>query len=184
MERGGTYNPLDEPRFYDTQRNFRCALLKRTNAHMGGVATILSRLVDDKAPEVHAHQYALTNAVKCVWSTGTMNSTSTPEMARNCASHLRAELDLLQPHLIVTQGGHPRHTLLGLLPELSEVAVFVGPRRKAQVFSSRRVVVLATPHPARCPGFRYKADVLPVFLEAAVARTRDEVKSLQREAAG
>ncbi|MBN1947547.1 MAG: hypothetical protein JW797_17885 [Bradymonadales bacterium] len=148
------------------------------------MATILSNLVDDKAPEIHVHQYALTNAVKCVWYTGNMSSTSTPEMMRNCASHLRAELDLLQPHLVVTQGVHPRQTLLDLFPELYEAAIFVGSRRKAQVFTSHRLVVLATPHPARCPGFLYKVNLLPNFLKATVALSRDEVRCLQREVAG
>jgi len=173
MERGGQYNPAEEPTFSDTQWAFRDSAENRRNPHMGGASQLMEYLVEDKVPDVYSTQFALTNAVKCVEYTKRMNSTSTPTMIRNCAEHLRVEITLLQPHLIVTQGRHPTNTVQQLFPGLTPVAEFVGDAGRSAVLVGKRFVVLTTPHPARKIGWRWKRGPLPTFLQDAVRRAQE-----------
>jgi uracil-DNA glycosylase len=180
MERGGSHDPSYEPAFKDTQNSFRTAAEKRTNPHMGGVAAIMKHLVDEIEPLRYSQQFALTNAVKCVEYTESMNSLSTPEMIRNCKSHLRAEIEALNPDLVITQGTHPRHTVCQILEPLSSVADFADEagRTKATILAAGSRLILTTPHPARLKGLGWKSGGLPAFLNAAVQKARDEFVTL------
>jgi uracil-DNA glycosylase len=175
MERGGSYDPSYEPAFKDTQYNFRTAAEKRTNPHMGGVAAIMKHLVDETEPLRYSQQFALTNAVKCVEYTESMNSGSTPEMIRNCKSHLRAEIEALNPDLVKTQGTHPRHTVCQILEPIKAVADFADEagRTRATILAARSRLIVTTPHPARLKGLGWKSAGLPPFLNAAIQKVRD-----------
>jgi len=50
MDRGGSFDPAEEPTFADTQSSFRTAAEERINPHMGGTAQIIVRLVDEPDP--------------------------------------------------------------------------------------------------------------------------------------
>lgn len=175
MDRGG-YGGADEEAFPDTQSSFRRSIELPRNPHMGGVALILKHLLDERDPRRLSGQCALTNAVKCVQHTASMNTNATGTMIRECATHLRAEIQLLQPHLIVTQGDHPGDTVVGSLGGLRLVREVVGERgRRAAVHENGRVVLLVTPHPARQAGLKWSRGELPRFFLDAISIARAEL---------
>ena len=178
MERGGTYDLEDEPTFTNTQENFRDSAESHHNAHMGGTSQLMQCLVDDKEPSVYSHQFALTNAVKCVEFTGSQNSSSSATMIDNCSEHLREEIRLLRPHLLITQGDHPKRTVLRLLSPLRLVCSFKGVAGIAEVFLDSQIAVLTTPHAARKKGWPWKRGPLPEFLQSAVRCAADEALGL------
>ena len=178
MERGGSFNAAhSEPTFAHTQCSFRSSVAdwRSSNPHMAGTALVLGHLLDAPDPSVTAHVFALTNAVKCVWATGSMRSTSSRRMMRNCRPHLEAELAALDPDLVVTQGAHPRDTLLEAFDDLEQCAKFTYRRRTASVWRNARFVALVTPHPAHCPGFKYRQGVLPSFLLRGITAAKKEL---------
>ncbi len=177
MERGGTFNPFpeDEPTFADTQMNFRRAAELRCNAHMGGTSELMECLVDDKEAQLYSEQFALTNAVKCVEFTNSQDSPSTSTMMSNCAEHLRAEIILLRPHLVITQGNHPRDIMLRLFHPLRLAEQFSGRAGAAAVLVGEQFVLLTTPHAARRSGWRWKRGPLPEFLQDAMRRAAKEL---------
>ena len=177
MDRGG-YGGADEEDFPDTQASFRRSIELPRNPHMGGVALILKHLVDDRDPRVLSSQCALTNAVKCSQHTDSMNTGATGTMISRCGSHLRAEIECLDPDIVITQGGHPTDTVLRSIAALRLIREFAGPSRgRASVSGTERLVVLATPHPARQPGLKWTRGVLPQFLLDGIALARVELAS-------
>ncbi len=182
MDRGG--HPGDPVDLASTQRDFRCAAEDRlnANAHMGGVHLIMRALVEDEDPKVFARQFALTNAVKCRRATGTMRATRDKAIVGNCAEHLREEIKALRPTLIITQGAHPSSTVRNLKQfSRGPVAKYSNGAtenaREAQIFYSKKCILLTTPHPARLNGLRWKKGKgeLPRFLINAVNRIRRDV---------
>ncbi len=139
---------------------------------MGGVSLILKALLDEKDPEAFSGQFALTNAVKCIEPGPTMTTRPTRAMIENCALHLAVEIRLLRPHLIITQGRHPRKTLLRYFEGDARLKAEFGSRGKAALYATGRVLLLVTPHPARLSGFKWKKEVLPPFLRKALTHTR------------
>lgn len=170
MERWG-----EDRDFAQTQTDFRKAAEERSNPHMGGTAEIMESLVDDKVRESYSLQFALTNAVKCVEVTGRARSRSTATMIDKCAEHLRVEIDILAPDLIITQGEHPKSTILNLFPLRPAPPPFSGDAGKAEIFLGEHFVVLTTPHPAHKKGWRWKLGPLPRFLQEAVNCTAAEL---------
>jgi len=130
MDRGG-YDESDLPSFADTQESYRRSAHSPSNPHMGSVSVILKFLLDSDDPEVRSHQYALANTIKCVEGTGSMTTKPSSVMRKNCSGHLRAEIDQLEPHIIVTQGW-PERTIKSLYPDLDSVQR----RRRAGSFRS------------------------------------------------
>src|SRR2546427_3008480 len=99
----------------------------------------------------------------CVESTGNQKSTSTSAMMKNCSEHLREEITVLRPHLLITQGGHPRDTVISLFPALRFRRRFDGESvwARSEVWGGEGFVVLTTPHAARKKGWRWKRGSLP-----------------------
>jgi uracil-DNA glycosylase len=139
---------------------------------MGGVSQIARYLVDETEISLYSLQFALSNAVKCVRATDNQKSTSNGTMAMNCAKHLKKEIELLSPDLVITQGGHPATTMLdmykwcldkefkGFLNQTAAVWLNGGP-----------FVLLTTPHPARQKGWPTSsrdAEALPLFMRQAI----------------
>ncbi len=182
MDRGGKGESVHEE-FADTQLSFRRSIEYPQNAHMGVVRIILTNLADEKNPTVLAGQCALTNAVKCVKQTGMMSNTDpTPVMIRRCADHLQKEVAVLQPHVIVTQGGHPETTIARLMTPIQEVAVFLGPKQghtipTAKVSVARDAVLLTMPH-SRVKGLEWSKGNAPKFFLDAIRRTRAEITAI------
>ncbi len=169
MERGGTFQPAKEPTFAHTQMMFHERAITRGNAHMGGTSQIVEHLVGHKQAEKYSHQFALTNAVKCVKATGRQKSTSTGVMKKKCSEHLWEELQTLQPDLVITQGIHPRKRLLDLYSSLTLAWPFPDFGCQAEVFvEGAPFILLTTPHPANKPWWPWKNGPLPVFLQKAV----------------
>jgi len=180
MDRGG-YGTAATEAFPDAQKAFRSAFERPENAHMGGAALIVKQLVDEKDSRKFSSQCALTNAVKCTAQTGSMSTGATVMMIRRCGAHLSREIVELAPDLIVTQGDHPTRTVKKLLAPVGAVVEFVGEKRgKATVSVARSVVVLATPHPARLPGLKWRRGILPAFLVDASRAARAELVQLLR----
>jgi hypothetical protein len=176
MDLGGQEYP-ERWVFAKTQSTFRRCTVSPENAHMWGVRGLLGAIVDDKRPEVFCHQYALANAVKCTKATGSMKGATTSTLVHNCAEHLRAEIDLLNPQLIVTQGKPPECSVRRQFRDLRSLERFRGERRSAEVLVGERFVVLVTPHPSRCPGWCWRHG-LPQFVADAVHRAQGEVHRL------
>jgi hypothetical protein len=160
------------------QCDFRCGAEKPRNPHMRGVHLILNGLVDYKDPMLFSRQYALTNAVKCRQATETMTTNCPAAMINNCAGHLKEEIEILRPSLIITQGAHPSRTVKRLSPFASEkpLETFRGDGGRAEVSRGQdRVILLTTPHPARLKGFNWKEGELPSFLKESLGRVRGEL---------
>ncbi len=187
MDRGG-YGDAANEQFVDTQASFRRHIEAPRNAHMGGVALILKHLVDERGQFQLSGQCAITNALKCVHPTNRMRTNPSKAMILHCADHLRAEIEALDPDVLVTQGrhprdtvlgffrgGHPRDTVRGFFPELGLVGEFFGEKRgRAAVLANSRLVVLTTPHPARQKGLKWKKGSLPQFFLEGIATARAE----------
>ena len=72
------------------------------------------RIRDLLAAAGHSEAY-VTNAVKCFPCDGEgSNREPTPEERTNCRTHLRAELELVEPEVIVATGRHATVSLLAL----------------------------------------------------------------------
>jgi len=181
MERGGTFRPESEKEFADTQTNFRSNTELRWNPHMGGTSQLMECLVQSKDRRLFSQQFALTNAVKCVQATNSQNCSSTPAMISECSKHLRNEIKSLKPHLVITQGEHPRRTVLDLFgaKHIRNFPGQAGESGRAEVMVVDRFVILTTPHPARKAGWKWKNGLLPEFLQSAVSCAIAEVKKLR-----
>lgn len=177
MDRGSDGHELMFP---DTQEAFRKAAEQRTNWHMGGVALLMAGLLDDGTCAKYSLQFALTNAVKCVLSNKkNMNANLDRTMICNCANHLWSEIEDLRPHLIITQGTHPRETVVAHYSDLKPLVKVVDQTRSCQILRRDHLIVLTTPHPARQRGLKYKRGALglgqgsmPPFWEEAIVETR------------
>jgi len=183
MDRGGG-GRADEESFAETQASFRSSIEAPSNPHMGGVALILARLLGVEDRERLARWCALTNAIKCARRTGSQSTSPTATMIRQCRSHLLFETGLLRPHLIVTQGDHPRATLRQLLPGPEAVGTWRGRvKGTAAVRIVPSAVILETPHPARQPDFKWSRGQVPLFLEKAIALARKMLSERLADAA-
>lgn len=178
MERGGRFNPSNEPTFSHTQNAFREGAETRHNPHMGGTSQLIEALIDENNRRRCSSVFALTNAVKCVWNTENQNSCSTSAMKSKCAEYLLGEIEALHPHLIITQGDHPATTLRRLYPSLTALGEFSGAAGSATVMSGENFILMTTPHPARKKGWRWKKGPLPDFLIDAASGAREAVKVL------
>ncbi|MFA5890433.1 MAG: uracil-DNA glycosylase family protein [Actinomycetota bacterium] len=172
MDRGGRRKKAET--FTDTQRSFRSSIETPKNPHMGGVSLIVRELVDEKDLSAISGQCALTNAVKCAQQTGSMSTDASRLMVRECVSHLRAEIAVLAPDIIVTQGSHPASTVLGLYESTSRVL-----DSSASVNGVMDLwtvpggpVVLRTPHPARQKGVQWSRGLLPQDWRDAISAVR------------
>ena len=177
MDRGG-YGGADKEQFPDTQKSFRGSIESPSNPHMGGVSLILQALVDKHSIERLSGMCALTNAVKCVKSTGSMSTNASKIMINECAAHLLAEISTLEPNIIITQGTHPTDTFLGSLENLRLIREFRSSngRRKTSVHVGPcGTIILTTPHPARQAGLKWKRGEIPDFWSNAIALARDEL---------
>jgi hypothetical protein len=168
--------------FADAQREFRQAGETRRNPHMGGVALIMRHLVDDSDPRRIASQFALTNAVKCVEHTGTMSTKPSQLMIFECSHHLMAEIEVLKPDVIITQGSHPASTVSRLLGPAKTIT-FMDRGRATTVSRANNIILVTTPHPARQPGLKWSQGTLPDFFVAAVERARHELTIVLRSKA-
>jgi len=149
---------------------------------MGGVLLILKQLVDEKDPRRLSGMCALTNAVKCVQPTKSMSTNTTSTMISECGAHVLAEIEKLQPDIVITQGGHPSNTIVSRIPTLRLIAPrFAGERGTAAVFSNSDLLVVTTPHPARQKGLAWTKGQLPKFFVDAICLAHVElVKRLRR----
>jgi len=181
MERGGQHEPAEELELAQTERNFRKSTEEFGNHHMAGTAITMAHLVDERNPKSVSLQFALTNAVKCVEAARHMRSTTTKQMIRNCADHLRSDIECLGPDVIITQGSHPRETVTQIVKGLCSIDKFTDKYGWAELLVAGDVLVLTTPHPASPArrGFRWRDGALPpTFLREALNRTRDHFGSL------
>jgi hypothetical protein len=177
MDRGSDGHEL---MFTDTQEAFRNGAERRTNWHMGGVALIMAALLDEGRSAKYSLQFALTNSVKCVLSNKeNMNANLDKTMIRSCANHLWSEIEVLRPDLIITQGTHPRETVVAHYSDLEPLWRSGDQTGSAQILRRDRLIVLTTPHPARRKGLKYKRGALglgqgsmPPFWEEAIVKTR------------
>ena len=173
MDRGGAAKANREP-FAVTQQQFRLGAELRWNPHMGGVSTIMAYLVDEEDRDVYARQFALTNAVKCVEATGRAKTNATAVMIGQCAHHLEAELSVLRPDVVITQGSHPAHTVQRLLGARNP-SVFGDSRSQranVRLYATEVALLLTTPHPARLKGMGWSRGVLPGYFLDGVMATR------------
>ena len=151
---------------------------------MGGVSLILQQLLDEDDLRKISGQCALTNALKCVQRTHAAKTNATRQMINECAPHLRAELQVLKPHVIVTQGRHPTKTVLESFPSARTLATYKGESGHATrvVVDSDGTLILAMPHPARQAGLKWRQGEIPDFWSKAIRRTRREFSRMQRTA--
>jgi len=184
MDIGGNER-ADKERFEEAQSRWRRYTVDPKNAHMGGLRLIMKQFAPEVNAALRSRQFAFTNTVKCVTESPSKRTKATDVMIEHCADHLREEICLLEPDLIVTQGEYPawavRHKVL---MSSQSVGIFRGtPRGVAEVLNglvgSRRTVVLTTPHPAYAlTGFRWRRQEIPHFLEEAFEKARDELVNL------
>jgi len=100
-------------------------------------------------------------------------------MIRSCANHLWSEIEVLRPDLIITQGTHPRKTVVAHYSDLKPLVEVGDQTGSAQILRRDHLIVLTTPHPARRKGLKYKRGALglgqgsvPPFWEEAIVQTR------------
>ena len=131
-------------------------LNRRPNPHMRGTIHTLSAIFGKRSedPEL-LKRFAMTNSAKC--SGGTRNAVAV-ELYRNCRNHGLAELQTLDPQLIVTQGTLARD-LLGPLQHLdhTEISIFDLPTTEKQEVQKHlrrwygaglNAIVIKAPHPS------------------------------------
>ena len=164
MDRGGKERSNEET-FEETQSNFREATEKRWNPHMGGVSLILESLLDEQNISEYSVQYALTNAVKCSIRSDNMNAVRGYQIISNCSHHLKEEIAVLQPDIIITQGKHPQQTIRKFLPVNENKILHFG---SVQLWRYEGKIVLGTPHPARLKGMAYSKGMMPDYFYDAI----------------
>ena len=89
-----------------------------------------------------------------------MNANLDETMIGNCANHLWSEIEVLRPDLIITQGTHPRDTVVAHYSDLRPLVKVGDGARRAQIFGRDHLIVLTTPHPARQRGLKYRRGAL------------------------
>ena len=173
--------------FEETQQSFRESAKGRYNPHMGGVDVELEHLLDEETScEDRCQQFALTNSVRCsprpdLWARPA-DSQSTSKMKENCATHTKAIIQALEPDIIIAQGANPRNSMCRLFdPDI--VGRYHNGRigrsfrsveiEKKEIGADKQVLFLLTAHPARYPGFGWKAGYLPDELKKAFERARE-----------
>ncbi|MCX6227091.1 MAG: uracil-DNA glycosylase family protein [Bacteroidia bacterium] len=172
MDRGGHDGAANEL-FPGTQESFRTSIENPDNPHMGGVSLILKELVDEAPLKQLSGICALTNAIKCVKPTGMQTTHATQKMKTNCSIHLESEIQSLKPDIIITQGDHPRDTVLNLLkPNLIQQFHTTGSGKASLYITANNVIVLVTPHPARLSGMEWRNGKMPAYFYSAIAETR------------
>lgn len=130
---------------------------------MGGVSIIMERLIDQKEPDEYSMMFALTNALKCAVKTNSMNATRGSNMILNCSNYLLQEIQTLKPNIIITQGRHPKDSVIRLL-NLGPALQSFGP---INIYRNDKCI-LTTPHPARLKRMKWKKGELPDYFENAI----------------
>jgi len=136
MDRGG-HGKAQCEKFEDTQKCFRSSIEVPKNPHMGGVSLILQHLLDEKDVVKISGQCAFTNAVKCTQRTHQAKTHATRRMITECAQHLWAELKVLKPDLIITQGRHPTKTVLSYFSNVKAAGKYAGDQTPCPYLASR-----------------------------------------------
>ncbi|OGP93008.1 MAG: hypothetical protein A2156_05730 [Deltaproteobacteria bacterium RBG_16_48_10] len=171
MDKGG-YGGTEELIFEKTQNHFRTLAEAPGNGHMRGVSLILKYLLDEKDKYKYSIQYSLTNAVKCSTERDNMDAVRQNRVISNCSIHLKREINILNPDIIITQGKHPGLTIRHFFPANGEIREF----EKVSLWETERQFVLATPHPTRLKGMRYRSGEMPKYYYEAI----DALKELFR----
>ena len=170
--------------FESVQKGFRTGALERINPHMGGVDVELEHLLDEgTSREDRCQQFALTNAVRCCFLLEETSYHATGMMEKNCASHTKAIIQALEPDIIIAQGTNPRNSMCELFDIDLDVETYCNGRTgrssrsvdiaKKEIGADKQVLFLLTAHPARYPGFGWKAGYLPAELKKAFERARE-----------
>ena len=165
--------------FQQRQDDWLAAFKCPDHAHTGGTSLIIQRLTNNKEsdnPKRVVSGFAHTNSVKCspkkVEGQG-MRSESTATMRQNCQRHLKREIGLLKPDLVIAEGKWPTAMVKDIL-ELSEADWTFnerGGKNYCEVYQGQPTV-LAVPHPARKKGVRWKEGKLPSYYLDAIDRAR------------
>ena len=178
MDRGGE-GVGNKQTFSETQEDFRTSTEYPENAHMGGVSAIICELVDDYSPTIYSGQYALTNAVKCSEHTGKRSDRSSKIQTRNCSEHLLAEINSLDPDIIISQGKHPNNTIKSLFDLRKPIQRYKNDddSQRAELFKVKNKMILTSEHPARKRGWKWSQRIIPRYMKNALKRIRIEFKS-------
>jgi hypothetical protein len=174
MDRGGTGETAGEE-FSKTQYSFRNATINRPNPHMGGVATILHHLVDEKESYIFSRQFALTNALKCAKQTGKMSTSASNKMKKECRKHLKDEINIMLPDIIIAQGVDPSNTLKNIFQNKTELKDH-GITKIYEIKldnSDKPVLLMTTHHPARQKGFKWRQNILSDHTDLGVNSIKD-----------
>ena len=155
-----------------------------TNQHMKGTIQILRHLYGEEAEAEILPRFAMINSAKC--SGKDDKSDSVPDtLYQNCREHGLAELDKLEPQLVVTQGAKAREMMeldqicekeiRKHVPRLTWGGADVGSWICAQAAEYLRywrngeqcVLVLQAPHPSARQGQwqRFERTMLPTIAE-------------------
>lgn len=157
--------------FEERQEHWYWAFHNRdVSAHTGGTHLIIKCLVDNKDPECFLRQFAHTNSVKCSpekQEGERMKSESTPVMQKRCRYHLKRDLEIFEPDLVITEGRGPTDMVKVIL-NLSKPDYPSRDKRTGRVCEvyRGRPVLLAGPHPARTLRWRYGTSLPPYYARA------------------
>ena len=97
-----------------------------------------------------------------------MRATRDSNMILNCSNYLLQEIETLKPDIIITQGEHPKKSIIGLLNLKSPLQSF----GRVSIYRKEKYV-FTTPHPARLKGTKWKKGELPDYFENALKSLRD-----------
>ena len=156
----------------------------RRNPHMRGTTLALRALLgredwDDAAQErvqladesVHLlDAYAMANSRLCsAFKPGSTKSKGTPTMSANCLRHLRATLDILEPHVVVIQGTGVRTAIQPLVHQSERV----GTNLESTELAGALVVVASFAHPSYPgPQFNWSWPSAPYFQSVVLPTLR------------
>ena len=165
----------------------------RRNPHMRGTTLALRALFgktdwDDASQEwieiaggesVHLlDAYAMANSRLCsAFRAGSTNSTGTRQMSAHCLRHLRATLEILEPHVVVVQGSRLRPSLQPLIDNSERIS----PNLEFAELAGVETALASFAHPSY-PGPKFnwswpsspyfQSVVLPTLLRARDHRSR------------
>jgi uracil-DNA glycosylase len=173
MDLGGKGQPTSD--FLLRQNEWSNAFLNKNNPHTGGTDSIIKFLVDGESPGKYVDQFALINAVKCSPETGDMKSVITNIMQNNCSHCLSAEIEVLKPNFIITQG-YAKDMLKEVLQlndsNCVETYTNENEERPIEIYVKKKITVVTMPHPARQKGLNWKSDDLPHYFIKALAKSK------------
>ena len=168
--------------FHQRQGDWRAAFECPDHAHTGGTCLIIQRLMNNKERgnlRRVASAFAHTNSVKCsprkVEGQG-MRSESTAEMRQNCQRHLKREIGLLKPDLVIAEGMQTTAMVREVLelPDADWRFKERGGKNYCEVYQGQPTI-LAVPHPARKKGLRWSKGELPSYYLDAIDKARESL---------